>query len=149
MTVMDKARTIRLGFRVDPEENFHGLAPVRAIFRGVQQTHVKLDMRHVIVGKTIAGGRGVLEKIGHELPPQSAPAGAQSKHPSKLLTILDASQQSSADAMTILLQKEDLTFRVSAIIDEQHSLSTVGRQENDTASFKCPSDLIASRFVHP
>src|SRR5690554_2149465 len=37
---------------------------------------------------------------------------------------------------------------VTTIMDQQHSVSTLGRQEDDTGCFESPTDLIARAFVH-
>ena len=64
MTVMDTPCALGFLNRVDAEQHINSFGPFGAIISGIEQSHIKLDMRTVILGELVADGRNVVEGWG-------------------------------------------------------------------------------------
>jgi len=62
MAVMDLSCAFGFLNRVDAEQHLNGFGPFGAIVSGIEQSHIKLDMRAVILGELIADGRNVVKR---------------------------------------------------------------------------------------
>ena len=62
MTVMDTPCALGFLNRVDAEQHINSFGPFGAIVSGIEQSHIKLDMRAVILGELVADGRDVVER---------------------------------------------------------------------------------------
>ena len=62
MTVMDTPCAPGFLYRVDAEQHINSFGPFGAIVSGIEQSHIKLDMRAVILGELIADGRNVVKR---------------------------------------------------------------------------------------
>jgi len=69
MAVVDVSSAIRLPARVNSEQYSNSFLPVRAIGGRIEQAHIELDMRTVIVGEISAGRRSIVERLGQFCPP--------------------------------------------------------------------------------
>ena len=57
MGIMDDAAAFWLTLGIEAEKDMHGLAPVRTVALGVEESHIKLHMLAVIRCQRIAGWR--------------------------------------------------------------------------------------------
>lgn len=62
MAVMDLSCAIGFLNRVDAEQHMNSFGPFGAIISGIEQSHIRLDMRTVILGELVADGRDVVER---------------------------------------------------------------------------------------
>ncbi|OJY34389.1 MAG: hypothetical protein BGP06_02810 [Rhizobiales bacterium 65-9] len=65
MAVMDASAPFWLAGRIEAEQDLHGFLPMGAVGDRIQQTHVELDVRPVIVGEILSGRGEVIEWLDH------------------------------------------------------------------------------------
>lgn len=142
VAVMDMPGAVRLTDRVDAEQHSNGLLPVGAVCRCIEQPHVELDMRFVVVGQFLTGRRTILERVDHGFAP-SFNLGSTRQQQFKE----NAPQPENLFLASTRDSRSDFLF-VASIIDEKHSLSAVCGQKNDAGCFQRPANLIARGLIH-
>lgn len=62
MTVMDPSGAFRLLGRINTKEHINGFGPFRAVVGGIEQSHIELDMRAIILGEHVPDRCHVFER---------------------------------------------------------------------------------------
>lgn len=65
MAVMDVAGVLGLSIRVNAEQDRNCLLPVRAVGGRIEQTHIELDVRPIVVSEISARRGCIVERLGH------------------------------------------------------------------------------------
>ena len=144
MAVMDPAAAFRFAYRIEAEQHLHGFFPVSAIGSCIEQAHIKLNMRPVVFGEFLPYRRDILERLGHDTGPDGKRSLNANQGRSEL-EILHTWGSSAAE----WLARDGRSLRfASVIVNQQHSLATVGREEDDARGLKRPAHLVPCCLVH-
>jgi len=154
MTAVHELGALRLAFRVDAEQHGDGFPPISAVGFSVEQSQVKLHVRPVV-----AGERGTLWRLVEKLflrhadPPAAAMVASESiVNHTRFATMREGCDAASYDVCAASPRKRAVGLgrggRGDFGPDKHDSFALIGRQEDDAASLKCPSDLIARTLIH-
>lgn len=146
MAGVDATRAVRFEARIDPEENLDDLTPVCAIGGGVEQARVQADMRPIIVGQRLARRGAILEMFDHRSGFVSPQHALPDVNHSKMFVQREMAW-ATPRGVAAASRGSGRVMLALAIMDQQDSVSSVGRQEHDAVGLEGSPDLIARRFV--